>query len=205
MAKTRIFGVQAVLFGCLGAFSLLSGPTYLLGLMKKANGGPATDAGIGLTLMSLPFLLVFALALYNLRSLRRPLLRLCREGIEVVLIGTSSLDHIPLIPVMIRVAWLILATQGFRQKIVCVPWRSFHDAWVSGAPMSRQLTIVATRSIPTADGLPHGAQVADQIVMKDAMFSTPLEQIAAAIKANAVAPDSLGRLPSWHEPAGPPG
>src|SRR5947199_5229803 len=92
MARTWLFIVQALIFGGLASFSLVFGPLFLFGFMKKANGVSATDAGIALTALSVPFLLVFALAVYNLSARRRPLLRLCREGIEFVEIGASSLD-----------------------------------------------------------------------------------------------------------------
>src|SRR4051812_12790295 len=74
MARTWIFVVQALIFGGLASFSLVFGPLFLFGFMKKANGMPGTDAGIALTALSVPFLLVFALAVYHLSARRRPLL-----------------------------------------------------------------------------------------------------------------------------------
>src|SRR3954465_2957401 len=102
--KTWIFYAQALIWGGIGTFGLIFGPLFLFGFMNKANGAPATDAGIGLTVVSVPLLMLSDLAVYNIRARRRPLLRLCREGIEIMEIGRSSLDGIPLIPGMIRVA-----------------------------------------------------------------------------------------------------
>jgi hypothetical protein len=78
--------------------------------------------------MSVPLVLVFALVAYQLRARRRPLLRLWREGIEIVQVGTSSLDRIPLIPAFIRLACLIVSTQGLRKRVVRVPSKYFRDA-----------------------------------------------------------------------------
>ncbi len=199
MAKTWIFVVQALIVGGFASFSLIFGPLFLFGLMKKADDTPATEAGIALTAFSVPLLLYMALVVYNLRARRRPLLRLCREGIEIVQIGSSWLDGIPLIPGLIRIAWLILSTQGFKQRVVRVPWRCFQDAWVSGPPMARRLTIVASLSLATAEDLPPGSFLTDQVVLPEVMFSTPLDQIAAAIKWNADVSMDLEHLASWRD------
>jgi hypothetical protein len=199
MAKTWIFVVQSLIFGGLASFSLIFGPLFLVGFMKKANGASATDAGIALTAMSVPLLLVFALAVYNLSARRRPLLRLCREGIEFVEIGSSSLDGIPLIPGWVRIAWLVLSMQGFRKRVVRVPWRDFHDAWVSGPPMARRLTIDTSLSLAITGELPLGTFVTDRIVVSEAVFSTPLDQIDAAIKSIANSSIDLEHLASWSE------
>ncbi|GAC1451915.1 MAG: hypothetical protein NVSMB9_36910 [Isosphaeraceae bacterium] len=199
MAKTWIFLVQAIVFGGLASFGLIMGPLSLFGFVHDVNGAPAIDAGVGLTAMSVPFLLVFALAVYNIRARRRPLLRLCREGIEIVEIGSSSLDGIPLIPGLIRLAWLILSTQGFRRRVVLVPWRNFQDARVSGPPMARRLTIHARQSLGTAEELPRNSLVIDQIVLEEVMFSTPLDQIAEAIQWYANGSTDLEDLASWND------
>ena len=75
-AKTWIFVTQVLLFGGLAVFCMVLGPLFLFGLMNDAKGAPATDAGITLSVMIVPFLLIFALAMFNLRARRRPLLRL---------------------------------------------------------------------------------------------------------------------------------
>jgi hypothetical protein len=199
MAVIWIFVVQSIIFGGLATFSLVFGPLFLFGFMNKANGAPATDAGIALTAMGVPFMLISALAVYNIRARRRPMLRLCREGIEIVEIGRSSLDGFPLIPGMIRVAWLILSMQGFRRRVVRVLWHDFEDAWVSGPPMARRLTILAPPSRGTAEALPRDSSVADQIVLTEVMFSTPLDNIAASIKWNANHSLDLRHLASWDD------
>ncbi len=197
MAKRWVFVVQAIFFGAFAAFGLILGPLFLFGFMKDVKGNPATDAGIALTSMSLPFVLIFALAIYNLKARRRPLLRLCREGIEFVLIGSSSLDGIPMIPGLVRLAWLILSTQGFRQQVVCIPWRDFECATVSGPPMDHCLTIEDSLSLVTSQALPLGTYATDRIVLREATFRTPLAEIATAINLHASKPDARGGLASW--------
>jgi hypothetical protein len=199
MGKTWIFLAQAIVLGTLATFSLVFGPLFLFGYINKANGAPAIDAGIVLSTMSLPLMLVSALAAYNLWARRRPVLQLCREGIKIVLIGSSWLDGIPLIPGMLRVAWLIISTQGFRQRVICVPWAGYQDAWVSGLPMARHLTILASPVFARVEDLPLGWIPVEQVVLDEVWFVGPLDQIAEAIKSYGNLPTTRKQLPSWHE------
>jgi hypothetical protein len=197
-AKIWIYLVQALVFGGLAAFSLGFGPLFLFGIMKKADGTPATEAGVALCVMSVPLLLIFALAVFNVRARRRPPLRLYREGLEIVLIGNSSLAGIPLIPGLIRVAWHIISTEGFRQKVACIPWECFQQASVSGPPMARQLVIVSSPLLLDEKDIPAGSFLVEQVVLQEVAFKTPLDQIAHAINLTASS-GPLTHLPSWHQ------
>ncbi|MEW4571381.1 hypothetical protein AB1L88_26200 [Tautonia sp. JC769] len=204
MGKTWIFVVQAITFGIFAAFGLGLGPLFLLGIMVRADGRPGTDAGIAMCLMGIPLLLIFAMAVFNLRARREPLLRLCREGIEIVRVGSSSLDGIPMIPAVLRIAWLIVSTEGFRKTVVHVPWGDVLGARVTGPRMARRLVIVVSpaRAEAEDDRLSGGAGPGGEITLDEFEFKTPLDQIAEAIHSAANAPVGFGQLPSWDEPAG---
>jgi hypothetical protein len=58
-------------------------------------------------------------------------------------------------------------------------------------------------SLETAGRLPRGCVVAGQIVLNEAMFSTPLDQIAAAIRSHAQAPMAATGLASWNDVSAP--
>ena len=178
--KTWIFTALAVIFGGLGTFSLVLGPLFFFGAMKDARGRPAPDAGIALCTMSVPFFLVFSLVLFNLIARRRPILRVCREGVEVHMIGSSVLDGIPLIPGLIRAISAAISLQGFKRSMLRAPWDSFPYADVSGLPMARTLTIVGSFRTVHAPESP-SATVVDQIALPDAIFRVPLDRIAATI------------------------
>src|SRR5690242_19356932 len=108
VAKTWIFKAQALIFGGLGAFSLILGPLFLFQIMLNAHGKPATDAGIALTISSIPFLCLFALAIFNILARRQPPIRLFQEGLVIRRIGSSSLNRIPFVPAVLRIAWLFV-------------------------------------------------------------------------------------------------
>ncbi len=195
LAKTWIFVVGAIVLGGLAAFSLILGPLFLFEVAKNARGQPAPDAGLALTIMSVPLALMFALAVFNIAARRRPLLRVCREGLAINLIGTSSLDGVPLVPTLVRVAWLIVTLQGFRQQILFAPWASFRGASISGLPMVRKLTIAG--DMYRSSRIEPAEPFANQVVLDESAFVVPLEQIAGTIneyRQQAELRDSLG---SW--------
>ncbi|MFO1002829.1 MAG: hypothetical protein U0936_21065 [Planctomycetaceae bacterium] len=181
--KTWIFLVQALVFGGFALVSLTLGPLFLFEIMKDARGQPARDAGVALTVMSIPLLLVFALAVFNIVARRRPLISLYREGLAINMIGSSSLDGIPLIPGMLRVAWLILSLEGFRQQMLFAPWQSLKLTHVYGLPMMRQLTIAGSIFRSTDGDVANSAALAQQVTIPEVAFDESLDQIAATINA----------------------
>jgi hypothetical protein len=196
--KTWIFLVLVIIFGGLGAFSLLLGPLFLSGTLKNARGQPVPDGGIALCIVSVPFLLLFALAVFNLVARRRPILRVCREGVEVHIIGSSALARIPLIPGLIRVLWPAISLQGFKRSIFRAPWDSFPYADVSGLPMARTLTIVGSFRTVCARAA-SSATVVEQISLPDATFRVLLDRIAATINVCCQDPELRDDLPSWND------
>ena len=203
--KTWIFVAQSVIFGALAGISLLLGPLFLFGIMKDASGKSAVDADIALTIMSVPFLLVTALAVFNILARRRPIVSICREGVQVNLIGSSSLDGVPLLPSLIRVAWLILSFQGFKQQLLIAPWHSLHHARISGLQMARRFTIVGSFFPVARGGIGPAAPVATEVAFPEVAFDAPLDQVAAAINVYCQNPklrDSLAPETSWRNSAG---
>ncbi len=139
-AKTWIFKVQALIFGGLGLFSVILGPLFLLGVMLDAHGKPRPDAGIALTISGIVFLCPFALAIFNICARRQAPIRLYQEGIVVRRIGASTLDRIPFVPTLIRLAWLVISLQGFKHDTLVLPWETFRNAFISGMPMESRAT-----------------------------------------------------------------
>ncbi len=195
--KIWIFVVQALVCGGLAVFSLLLGPLFLFEIMKDARGQPATDAGVALTVMSIPFLLVFALAVFNLVARRRPVVRLCRQGLAINMIGSSTLDGTPLIPGAIRVAWLVVSLQGFRQQMVMAPWESLRGARVSGPAMAQTLTIAGSMYRASHEPTERPTAIGNLIEFPEVAFTAPVEQIAHAINGYCQDATSRGNLPSW--------
>jgi hypothetical protein len=200
--KVWILAAQFAIFGSLSAQALIAGPLFLTGIMKTADRRPGTDAGIALTLIGVLLAPVAALFLFNILARRRPLLYLCQEGIVVNLIGVSSLDGLPVVPgfsraiALLRVAWLIVSLQGFKQQLVYAPWHGFQAAQVSGLRMQRKLAVFANFFRPA----PIGVQpefISDQLWFAEVEFTSSLEQIARSITIYSTDVRARQQLPSW--------
>jgi hypothetical protein len=198
-AKTWYLYVGAIVFTALAAFSAIMGPLFLLEIIKPAHGRPGTEAGIALSVMAAPMCLIALLGWFNIRARRRPLLRICDEGLEINVIGASSLDGVPLLPIMVRIAWLIVSLQGFKKQIGWIPWPSLRTVQVRGLPMARTLVIAGTIVYPTFRGEQVTARIANAVSFRDAEFQDPLDTIADAISAFALEPEACSTLPSLHD------
>ena len=198
-AKTWYLYFGAILFTALSAFSAIMGPLFLLEIITPAHGRPGTEAGIALSVMAAPMWLIALLGWFNIRAHRRPLLRICEEGLEINVIGASSLDGVPLLPIVVRVAWLILSLQGFKKQIGWIPWPSLRTVQVRGLPMARALVIEGTIVYPTFRGEQATARIANAVSFGDAEFQDPLDTIADAIAAFSLEPEARSTLPSLHD------
>lgn len=125
-------------------------------------------------------------------------MRIWEEGLEINVIGASSLDSTPLLPNVVRVAWLIVSMQGFKKQVGWIPWEMFRTIEVAGLPMMQSLVIDATIVYPSFRGDALAAKVADRISFRDADFQEPLERIAATVQAFYDDPDARNALPSLH-------
>jgi hypothetical protein len=196
--KTWIYWAQSIIFGGLTLFGLIMGPLFLTGAMKRADGKPAEDAGIGLTAVTLGFMLpVFVVAVFNLRVRRAPLIQIWREGIETRLIGRTSIDGVPLVPAMVRIVWGFITMQSFRNRALRTFWPDVRGAQVAGLPAMRILFVNGVfREIP--DGpLIVTEPVANRVIFQQVDFKRPLPVVAEAIAFYASNPRLCDRLPSW--------
>jgi hypothetical protein len=183
----------------LALFCAILGPLFLFDIMKRADGKPGTEAGVAMSIMAVPMFLVALPGWFNVYARRKPLLRVCTEGMQINVIGASSLDGTPLIPNLVRVAWLILSLQEFKKQIGWIPWEMLRNIEVVGLPMMRSLVIDATIAYPTFRGDAMTARIGDSIAFRDAEFQDSLEVIASAIQQFYNDPDARIALPSLHD------
>ena len=198
-AKSWYLYVGAIVFTMLALFCAIFGPLFLFDIMKRADGKPGTDAGGAMSIMAVPMFLIALLGWFNVYARRKPLLRICEEGMEINVIGASSLDGTPLIPNLVRVAWLILSLQGFKKQIGWIPWETLRNIEVVGLPMKRSLLIEATIAYPAFRGDAMTARIGDSIAFRDAEFQEPLEVLVSTIQEFYNDADARGALPSLHD------
>jgi len=191
--KVWIYVAQAAIFGHLGGVSAVLGPLFLFGLLESADGRPTTDAGIALCIMSIPFLLMFALAIFNFCARREPVIQMFEQGIEARLVGVSSLAHVPFLPEMVYVAWAIVSRQGFRTQIVRCRWPAFQRARIGGMPLERTLKISGDfRLARDGEGVGY-----ESIVFGEAEFASRLEPVVQALYFYAERGEERALLSKW--------
>jgi len=198
-AKSWYFYAAAIGCTLLGLFCAILGPLFLFDIVKRADGKPGTEAGVAMSIMAVAMCLFALLGWFNVYARKKPLLRICEEGLEINVIGASSLDGVLLIPNLIRIAWLIVSLQGFREQIGWIPWEMFRSIEVSGLPMMRTLVVNATIAYPSFRGDAMTAKISNSVAFRDAEFQDPLETIALTIQAFYDDPKARNALPSLHD------
>lgn len=202
--KIWISVAQAIFLGTLGLFSVIAGPLFLFGDFRDARGQPAKDAGVALTLMSIPFLLGFVLAVFHVVVHRRPIISICREGLQIGMTGSSAFDGISLLPGIIHTTLLVITGQGFKQQTLRVPWQSLHSVEISGMRMAQKVTIVGgmrklTRHDTAATSSVKQELVPHEVMFHEVVFKTPLDRIVTTINTFRENPEARVALESWDD------
>jgi hypothetical protein len=167
----------------------------LNGVLKPANGKSDDTAGIALTLIGAALAPVFLLAAFNLIARKRPLVRICREGLELAVIGASTLDRIPFVPGLARLAWSIVSLQAFSRHVLRVVWDEIDSVRAVGMPMSRMLLIEGVIRDSRLASSDLAARVA--VSFDEAALKTPLDQIVISVQEFVHEPSLRQALPSW--------
>lgn len=189
--KTWIYGAQLAVCGALGLFSVAFGALFWTGTITDANGQVRPQAGPPMVIIGSCLLAVAVLAIFNIVGRVAPIIRCYREGIECNLVGATSLDGVPLVPGLVRVAWTILSLQGFRSQKVRVLWSEFRGARIDGMPMAYVLCISgAITNVKTG-------RVTQCIVFAQAALKDHPKQVAEALNIVAAEPARRGQLSSW--------
>jgi hypothetical protein len=190
-AKTWIYWAQFVICGALGLFSVTFGALFWTGRLADADGEPRPQTGPPLVIVGCGLLAVAVLAAFNIVGRGPPMIECYRDGIECNLVGASSLDDVPLVPGVVRVAWTILSLQGFRSQRVRIPWPQFGGAQVGGIPMAYVLTLNgAVTNLKTG-------RVTQWVAFAQAALKDDSQHVADTLNRFALDARAREQLPSW--------
>ena len=129
---------------------------------------------------------------------RKPLVRLCREGVESLAIGETSLDDV-MVPRLVRFVWGIVSTQSFRTRTLRAGWAEVRGARVEGLPGMRVLIIDGHFDEFTGNPPEPSGRSTRQIIYQQAAFKDSLPTVAKAIKSYATNPPGRADLRRWSE------
>lgn len=191
-----VLAMVSTFFAIMGA---IFGPVFLFDMIKRADGKSGREAGISLSIFAVLFSLFALVGWFRVYASSKPLLRIFKDGLEINVIGASSLDGVMFIPGWIRIALLIVSLQGFKKQIGWIPWESLRNVQLEGLPMLRSLVIDATIVYPSFKGDTQSATVGEKIVYCDAEFKDPLESVFRTIQMYHQNPDARTVLPSLHD------
>jgi hypothetical protein len=189
-SRTWHLAAAALMLGGIAVFGLILGPLFLLGVVTPADGDPehGRSGGIGLTCGSLLIAMLALPVLFRWWARRQPVVRPYGEGVLLRLVGRSSLDRVPLVPGLVRVAWAVLSGQGLRVQSYRVPWDELTEVTVAGVPMARMLVV---QWLPPATG---GAL---EVSFAQDEFAYPPTEVASALRRLKYDRKAREGLPSW--------
>lgn len=189
--KTWIFWAQLIVSGYLGIMAVIVGTYVWSGNVRNYKGETLSELAIPSILFGVCMLVVAALAAFNIVGRFRPIIRCYREGIECNLVGATSLDGVPFLPGLYRVAWAILSLQGFRSQRVRIIWEDFVGAKVAGIPMMYLLILNGTVT-NAKTGL-----VSNSIAFKQVAIKVHPQQVADVLNGFAGNTAQREQLPHW--------
>ena len=197
-AKTWIHWVRLLACGGVGLFAVALGVLFWTGLMTDAYGEERPSAGPPAVIVGSCLLAVGAMAAAQLAALATPPVRCFRQGVECSVVGATSLDGVPMVPALVRVAWAVLTLQGFRSTRFRIPWEWFGGAEVLGIPMAYELVLHGAAYCPF-DG-----RTARALTFGQAALADHPHLIANILNAWAADPSMRERLPEWTLASPPP-
>jgi hypothetical protein len=165
---------SSLTLGIIGTMALVGGLVALRRL-------PAAQGGFWIAGLGALFLYLAAIVGYQWRARRWPVVRPCREGVLVRLVGISATDR--------PADWRALFGGGaFRVQTYRIPWDGFLETRVIVRALSPTLLVV---------GVPEGSAQPAAFHFVDAEFSAPPALAAAELARLSIAPGDRGDLPGW--------
>ena len=189
--KTWIYWAQLIVCGIIGLCNVILGILFWTRAMADVRGVARPEVGPPAIIGGCCLLAVATLAAFNIIGRVTPIIRCYCDGIECNLVGASSLDGVPLVPGLVRVAWTILSLQGFRSQRVRITWPHFAGAFVSGIPMAKVLTLNgAVMNLKTG-------RVTEWVAFRQAELKDDPKQVADVLNHFAAEPTRRDELAHW--------
>jgi hypothetical protein len=175
-AKTWIFVVYAGFFGMIGSVLTIIGLTMLCGFVMAADGRSTNGLAISILILGVVMIAFSALAILNIHVRRNPVLQVNSDGLELEVIGRSSLKEIPRIQSLWRAS---------RQQRLWAPLASVRAVEITGHSMERTLTIRADFFDSSSSWREQQPPLTGEIAFSDGELDGSLEEIAETIKSFA--------------------
>jgi len=189
--KRWIAVVQSVTAGLFALFILIYGPLFLLGIIKGSKE-PDASAFASLCLLAVCSLALFGLTLFHLKLLKRPLLRICKEGL--LWSSTIAASKTSQMPFGIFHSLQILIAAKSNATDLCIPWEDLKEIRVIKL-LTKSLLVRGVFKKFSSGAL----EVINlsEVSLVDAIFKDDLNTVAASITAYSNDKNLAAMLPSW--------
>lgn len=190
--------------GSIAAFVFISmammGPLMLLGQVKDDFGKPFPPVA-GVILSSIAIFLGFLTWVLwkNFLVRGRPLIRVCREGVEVRIIAASALNDDWTMPSKPVLLWRIITGSGYGNRIGWISWDLLRSVTIVGNS-EKKLVLEGPVAVETAvKGDELTARIGANLAFKDSQLKNRLQTIADSILTYKNSTDSRQSLPSMFD------
>lgn len=204
--RTVFYGKRWLLAlgGSIAAFVFISmaimGPLVLLGQLKDDFGKPLPPVA-GVILSSIAIFLGFLTWVLwkNFLVRGRPLIRVCREGVEVRIIAASALNDDWTMPSKPVLLWRIITGSGYGNRIGWISWDHLRSVTIVGNS-EKKLVLEGPVAVETAvKGDELTARIGANLAFKDSQLKNRLQTIADSILTYKNSTDSRQSLPSMFD------
>lgn len=201
--RTVFYGKRWLLAlgGSIAAFVFISmammGPLVLLGQLKDDFGKPLPPVA-GVILSSIAIFLGFLTWVLwkNFLVRGRPLIRVCREGVEVRIIAASALNDDWTMPSKPVLLWRIITGSGYGNRIGWISWDLLKSVTIVGNS-EKKLVLEGPVAVETAlKGDELTARIGADVAFKDSQLKNRLQTVADSILTYKNSTDSRQSLPS---------
>jgi hypothetical protein len=182
--------------GCLYGLLCL---THLIGDQAPKPWRGDAAAAVVIALMTAMVLPRCALSLYQALGRRKPVIQICREGLEVRLVGWNSLENVAHLPEWISYVWSVLSFQGFRTRRLRLMWADLEKPRLTGRASVRVLVLRGRFWKAGEEGDPRNSPAADYARFDQQDFAVPMDDIATAVVRFQENEKQRGFLPGWSE------
>lgn len=190
--------------GSIAAFVFISmammGPLVLLGQLKDDFGKPLPPVA-GVILSSIAIFLGFLTWVLwkNFLVRGRPLIRVCREGVEVRIIAASALNDDWTMPSKPVLLWRIITGSGYGNRIGWISWDHLRSVTIVGKSEMKLVLEGHVTMQNAVEGDKVTARTEGNIAFKDSQLKNRLQTIANNILAYKDSTDRRQSLTSLFE------
>lgn len=201
--RTAFYGKRWLfaLGGSIAAFVFISmammGSLILLGQVNDDFGKPLPPvAGVAVSAIAILLGFLTWVLWKNFFARGRPLIRICRDGVEVRVIAASALNEDWTIPSKPVLLWRIITGSGYGNRVGWISWDLLRSVTIVGIS-EKKLVLEGPVAVPTAlKGDEITARIGANLAFKDSQLKNRLQTIADTILTYKDSTDRRQSLPS---------